>query len=290
MFEGQYKLKDGKRRDRMITSEDWNMCVFPGSIVTMSMIITQLQYKAGHCPRPSCGSNRIISCGSAQFITWYVWACSLQRSLLMVYHSSECGLQYVLTSANLANSVKILQSPVEDERTFICQIEQDLDEFGPRSHCLDRDEHNCLHFGSPKGQINYIEYSCMNTLSTIQGKHPVRPHTSLSLEEWITSSALPTVGIPVQENVRQQIERQEHEARDLESEEIELFHKIEIGTRDEGVERQDYPDSNNGDEFEIYCRNILDRYPKIPSYLAIRLAEANTSRARSPAISGVLQP
>ncbi|EXJ76644.1 uncharacterized protein A1O5_01152 [Cladophialophora psammophila CBS 110553] len=70
VLEGQYHLIDIKRPEALIKREDWHRSVFPGSSVTMLMIISQIRWQGGLCPRPSCGERRRELDHPRALVTW----------------------------------------------------------------------------------------------------------------------------------------------------------------------------------------------------------------------------
>jgi hypothetical protein len=108
--------------------------------------------------------------------------------------------------------------------------------------------------------------------------------TSL-FDAWLNQSALPSAAIPLEKEHRE-TENRNQELKNREMQEIEYFRKIQISTssdKSQADAQQDSMDMDGNDQIEfgarIYYRNILDRYPRIPQYLARRLAEANLRRA-----------
>lgn len=110
------------------------------------------------------------------------------------------------------------------------------------------------------------------TINWNSGKSP--------LDAWLNQSALPSATLSL-ENEPQEKEFREQEATAREVKEIEFFHNVHISTASDQVKDSGDLDRDTTLEFgaRIYHRNILDRYPLIPAYLARRLAEANHHRA-----------
>ena len=66
-----------------------------------------------------------------------------------------------------------------------------------------------------------------------------------------------------------------------EVEEMKVFHNVRLATASSPEEKKTAADGFEGLELatQIYYRNIRDRYPVLPTYLARRLAQANHVRS-----------
>ena len=106
------------------------------------------------------------------------------------------------------------------------------------------------------------------------------------LDAWLNQSALHSV-VPASELDSQSIIDRSDELAVIEKEQIQSFRRIHIGSCPEPAVsatrayRSQMPkDLQSCDaRTQIYYRNIVDQYPALPHYVAIRLAEANCSRA-----------
>jgi hypothetical protein len=72
VLDGSYHLSDNSNRGQLICKENWAHTVIPGSTILMSMIMTELRWRRGLCPRPSCQKVTSSSVTSNSTITWYV--------------------------------------------------------------------------------------------------------------------------------------------------------------------------------------------------------------------------
>jgi hypothetical protein len=70
VMEGEYYLIDAKKDGLLIKKDDWNRFVFPGSSITMSMIISQMRWQGGLCPRPSCKQPKKETTSPFALVTW----------------------------------------------------------------------------------------------------------------------------------------------------------------------------------------------------------------------------
>ena len=56
---GRYHLMRGTQQHRIISKEEWNMLVYPGADLSMSMIVESDELDEGMCPRPGCGQRNL---------------------------------------------------------------------------------------------------------------------------------------------------------------------------------------------------------------------------------------
>ncbi|KEF62857.1 uncharacterized protein A1O9_00830 [Exophiala aquamarina CBS 119918] len=169
VIEGEYHLIDSKKDGTLIKKDDWKKLVFPGSSITMSMIISQMRWQGALCPRPSCKQPKREILSKFAVIT-----------------CEQCGLKY---------------------------------------------------------------YPCQESMGSENPEFSSPEHGEI--------------------------------------EEIELFRLVHINQTEDDVKTTNLLLLNSilaNDKFDvdqsIYQRNIFDRFPSIPPYLALRLAEANAQRAK----------
>ena len=103
------------------------------------------------------------------------------------------------------------------------------------------------------------------------------------LSAWLTQSALPSV-MPMRSHPLDQGPGTEVDLIKEEIREIEVFRNVHLASDPEiGAHASDTTKVEDVSDLklpsQIYYRNIVDRYPLLPTYLARRLAEANSSRA-----------
>ena len=103
------------------------------------------------------------------------------------------------------------------------------------------------------------------------------------LDAWLSQSAIP-VASPVAEEVEPFLLASKDLGRQIEEQEIGFYRRVHIS--DETLPENTEPNSvdiKEQDELpfgaQIYFRNIIDKFPSIPSYLASRFARANLRRA-----------
>ncbi|KIX92484.1 uncharacterized protein Z520_11804 [Fonsecaea multimorphosa CBS 102226] len=306
--EGQYHLIDTKGAGAIIRKEDWHRTVFPGSSVTMSVIISQIRWQGGLCPRPSCGETRIELDRPRALVTWYV-AYSLLIGPTLIPKSKSCGLKYYPSAERLEGQTKRVTVLTEDDEVGWSQSTQDLEVFGARPLPKDPEEEaailellgcadtttanqNVTLTGSMTQTGPYKEKAPKSHELTVvpDVQKPVtdkaRPSDSLSsafqtpLDIWFAQ----TQSVGLDPNMTSNIPYSDRTRRDEEASEMEHFKRVHIK---EGANNSD--DNNDAmkgvidpkwtDE-AIYRRNICDRFPLLPFWLAHRLAKLNVERAK----------
>lgn len=120
---------------------------------------------------------------------------------------------------------------------------------------------------------------------------------STPLESWLNQSAIPSTS-PTFGNERREDLVMTKDPVAQEVEEIKVFRNVHMSVApDPSIETMNNAASDQVAGLElhaqIYYRNIVDRYPKLPLYLALRLARANRDRAdrlrRNRAVKSTLQ-
>ena len=107
------------------------------------------------------------------------------------------------------------------------------------------------------------------------------------LDSWLNQSAIPAAAPGMseqQEETKSPANASSSASAAQEMEEIKVFRNVHICPVSEPVidgQQLESADelANSEIETQIYYRNIMDRYPELPSYLALRLARANRDRA-----------
>jgi hypothetical protein len=158
---------------------------------------------------------------------------------------------------------------------------QDASEMKPPNINLDIDEHtNDIKMdyeldNSPSDQD-------IGIAAPANGEEQKFPSPLLS---WLEQTLSPENPSMIQSQLREKQVRQE-QARVQEMKDIELFRNVHVVPSQHLSEEPapSKPTISVEDDLElaarIYYRNIVDRYPAIPNYLARRLAEANLARAQ----------
>ena len=199
-----------------------------------------------------------------------------------------CNLKFFPPLNDLGVSSTRLEEEVEVARR---QNEEDLLLYGRRSEPVDAHEIDIYTgmIGSPT-QITAtdleIPFDETKEARNIEGNSDISVDghaEDTPLSTWLAQSALPSV-IPVGSHPLDQIARTEVDPVEEEIREIEIFRTVHLESGPEiNGNAKDTPKADAVLDLElssqIYYRNIVDRYPLLPTYLARRLAEANSSRA-----------
>jgi hypothetical protein len=68
VLQGQFHIINARRKTQIISPEQWSQIVFPGSEISMSIIIDKLPLKRGICPRPGCDNP--LDLIKSPLVTW----------------------------------------------------------------------------------------------------------------------------------------------------------------------------------------------------------------------------
>ncbi len=121
-----------------------------------------------------------------------------------------------------------------------------------------------------KGESKEFNYQALTVMDWNSGASP--------LDAWLNQSAVPSTTEALNQPGSM---KPDNDLLAQEMEEIKVFRNVHVATAP-SMERNDPPlECIEGLDFDaqIYYRNIIDRYPVIPIYLARRLAQANHDRA-----------
>ena len=215
-------------------------------------------------------------------------------SLWLIDFSDTCHLNFSPMSTELEYSFNRVTVQNEDEDVEKKQWEEDLQLYGSRPdppEVVDVDEAMQLANLSPKrsasefeaavdrpakarrtGESKDVNDQAITAMDWNSGASP--------LDAWLNQSAAP-LAVPRQDQEQQS--RHEDPAA-TEREEIKVFRNVHIADAPEPTTRKAFSDIADeivglGLQAQIYYRNIVDRYPLLPAYLARRLAIANHHRA-----------
>ena len=218
---------------------------------------------------------------------------------MLTRYSRICRLNFFTALGELDDNsgrVPIFEDDVECSRR---QAMEDLQLYGSRSepvHRIDIDESSRLADMSLPGSQNAFESEVAVDSPAQVSKnldtelHDHQTVTALDwnsgftpLESWLNQSAIPSPS-PIYGNEGKEDVVMTEDPVAQETEEIKVFRNVHMSVAPE-------PNTNTIDiaavnqvaeldlDAQIYYRNIVDRYPELPLYLALRLARANRDRA-----------
>ena len=223
----------------------------------------------------------------------------------LILHSNLCHLTFFLTSDKIEDVLGRVSLLEDDESVAEKQVREDIHMFGSRpepAEFAETDEDNGLYkLQLPRKQSATALEDGINSHAQVRKKLDSRqPHSVTAidwnngashLDAWLNQSAIPAAAPAFRE---QQGEMGNPPASSnvptaaQEMEEIKVFRNVHISSASDPVidERHLEPAEELADELakseldtQIYYRNIVDRYPGLPLYLALRLARANRHRA-----------
>lgn len=199
---------------------------------------------------------------------------------------------------DLEDSFRRITVLSEDEEVAKKQIAEDMSLYGSRPNppdAVEVDEYTQLSNLPPKRSASEFD-AAVNRPAKVRRKKESKEfdHERVTtidwnsgatpLDAWLNQSAVPSI-MPLPQTQRNQSGSSNDDLAAKELEDLKVFRTIHI-------ERIEEPKSlgTRGNPVidltilepraQIYLRNILDRYPLLPSYLALRLAKANCARAK----------
>ncbi|KAL8784371.1 MAG: hypothetical protein Q9213_004023 [Squamulea squamosa] len=218
-----------------------------------------------------------------------IWSCS-----------RECYLTFSPTADNLLDSLASISIFEEDQEVQKRQAAEDLMLYGSRvepPESVEVDEIMKLANLPPKRSASEFG-AAVSRPAKVRKKSDSQKYNNdrvtamdwhcgtSPLDAWLNQSALPSV-LPMPHLSSQSTRDRHVEEASLETEQIRSFRRIHLGVYSEpavpalGLHASWIPHdvSMCDSRTQIYHRNIVDRYPALPHYLALRLAKANCDRA-----------
>lgn len=185
----------------------------------------------------------------------------------------------------------------EDEEIAKKQIAEDMSLYGSRPDppdAVEVDEHTQLSNLPPKRSAAEFD-AAVNRPAKVRRKNESKEFNfqrvtaidwnsgATPLDAWLNQSAVPSI-VPLPQTQWNQSSSSRDDLAAKELEDLKVFRTIHIEGIEEpksvGIPRNSAIDLTTLEpSTQIYLRNILDRYPLLPSYLALRLAKANCIRA-----------
>jgi hypothetical protein len=199
------------------------------------------------------------------------------------YDSPECGIVFYHDADDLKDIFGRVTVLEEDEAVVQRQTQEDVEMFGSRPMPSDPEE---VELPAPPtsrsapastiGEQSNHKRSRQEAVTAVDWNSGDTP-----IEAWLNQSAVPTSAVQPPQRDQDELLRGQG-ALQREEKELPHYRRIHITTAPEP----------KGDHFDpmdveydiifgaqIWYRNIVDRFPTIPRYLARRLAEANLRRA-----------
>ena len=222
---------------------------------------------------------------------------SISYQTQLIFLSKTCSLEFFQIENGLEGPFRRLAMLPEEEEIVKKQLTEDILLYGSRSDPSDAvevDEHTQLASLPPKRSAAEFD-AAVNRPAKIRRKKESREFNfrkvtamdwnsgATPLEAWLNQSAVPSV-IHLPETQDNQYESPSGNLA-KEREEMQVFRTVHTEATEEpesnGTARDPPIDHTTLEpRTQIYLRNILDRYPSLPSYLALRLAKANCTRAQ----------
>ena len=181
---------------------------------------------------------------------------------------------------------------VSEEDIVRQQVEEDLQLYGSRPRppdAVDNGESIQTENRIPKRNASMSEATADSPAKLSKSEHSITfdggAITAMDwnsgaspLDAWLNQSAIPSTATSIE------LPDQPDSVDDLvaqEVEEIKFFRNVHLPTASNTEEKETAVDEFEGLELagQIYYRNIRDRYPLLPMYLARRLAQANYQRS-----------
>ena len=216
-------------------------------------------------------------------------------------HSSLCHLNFFLTSDKIEDVLGHVSLLEDDENIAQKQVREDIHTFGSRpepTEYTEIDEDNDLcKLQLPRKQSAAALEERLDSPAKVRKEVESRQTYSVTamdwnsgashLDAWLNQSAIPAAAPAIkekQEEMKDPPDTSNSSTAAQEMEEMKVFRNVHICSDSEPVIDGRHLESadelaNSELDTQIYYRNILDRYPGLPSYLALRLARANRDRA-----------
>ena len=213
------------------------------------------------------------------------------------YYSQTCHLNFFPTLSEFEDSFGRISVLEDDEEITQKQVMEDIQIYGSRPEppeAIEVDEdtriaemtlppkRNAAQFEEAvdrpakirkKGESKTYNYQAVTAMDWNSGASP--------LGAWLNQSAIPYTAPTVGLHEKKGSSRKDSVAQEIE--EIKVFRNVHMAIAPEPVTGQYLLAIDAVAELEvnaqIYYRNIVDRYPDLPSDLALRLARANRDRA-----------
>ncbi|CAI6319690.1 unnamed protein product [Periconia digitata] len=265
---GRTKVKNGdfslvleRKPDIPITKERWRHVVQPGVQIKMMMLLFHVTWNGTDCLRPTCTGRPSIEASMNKFVV-----------------CPDCGLRYSTTVSDITEA-----NTIQDTLVVQQQIRHDEQTFGSRTFPdeADADPGDVEMNNAPDWMYEdvIVEDEAENSAELSNNTSLTQP-----LMKWLVTVVRPDEFSDHPLNI-QTLESEQQSDRALEEEELESFKNVRVGlaaTDANALPLRDDPRIPPDIDLDatIYYRAIMDRYPDMAKYLAVRLARANGARAR----------
>ena len=208
--------------------------------------------------------------------------------------SGECGLIFFDVPTDVASAFDQCSIQDEEQKLLARQVDEDAKLYGARPEPADVIKTNEVDDSSPKrGQKRSFSATDPETLGSMDklqkqdssGWNNTKDWYSSPnpLDAWLNQSAVPSGALLIGDFNQDTVLTTQANGTG-EASEIDVFRRVHIAlsTETDTPTRTSLEEKAQGLELDaqIYFRNIMDRYPSLPRYLAIRLAVANHERSR----------
>lgn len=219
------------------------------------------------------------------------------QQICLTLRSKTCCLEFFQLENNLEDSISRITVLSEEEEVAKKQIAEDMSLYGSRPHPPDAFEINehtqpsnlppkrgAAEFEAAVNRPSKVRRTMESKELNYQGVTAMDWNSGATpLDAWLNQSAVPSI-VPLPRTSRNQSGSPSDDLAAKELEGLKVFRTIHIEGIEEpksiGSPRNSVIDLTiHNPRTQIYLRNILDRYPLLPSYLALRLAKANCARA-----------
>lgn len=276
VLNGSFHIIDMSQR-AIVNQNHWNRRIEKGACLTMSMIMQHLRRRiSGQCPQPNC--------------TGIGFMCSKNPDQMTC---DTCSLTFFQEMNDLEDAFD--RVAVSEDFVTRQQLEEDVQLYGARPEPADVVTVSAnVQSATPTSkrdfsQLNDTTDRVAKVRKINEGEGPEPPVLAAMdwnsgtspLEAWLNQSAVPSVV-----TAKRDLEQADESMVAQEMEEIKSFRNVHVMTAPDSTYRS--ANLHIDEEFaslraaaQIYYRNIKDRFPHIPAYLAHRLAEANLDRAEA---------
>lgn len=298
----QYHIIDLDNQGSIVEKEHWRRTIRRGSKLTMSMVMSLVKTSPGRCPRHKCLGTRFTVCETSGSLIWYDprLVCQLidHDCSRLSLSSNTCSLIFSSSSDVLENTFR-RTTVLEEEEVARRQVAEDLRLFGSRLQPADPvDTDASVNMTTPARKRSAFDFGV--SLDRPNKYHKIEDKTDCGttavtavdwnsgktrIDAWLNQCAVPLVVPPIRcTSDEANWSAETSAAIETEVEEIGFFRNIHIASLPYSRDNREpsrVPDTTSDLELRpmIYYRNILDKYPLLPTFLARRLAKANHARA-----------